>query len=140
MKSYKNRKIQYEKPVLVYRCLNRKGKVYSIKQNGYVVAHTTSLKLLGCDFIVNESGKERVRKEKQKNVHAFIRGHIVRGQVISNRANCNDYLTVKYNPYKNDSFMVTNFDNETPIKVAKYVLIECGIVKVYVPKTSCNNL
>lgn len=76
IKSYKGRKIDYSKPVDVYRCLPRKGRVYSIRQNGKVVGHTEVLNLSNVNFIVNESGKRRAICTKTRNVHAFIRGYI----------------------------------------------------------------
>ena len=36
---YKSREIDYSTPVKIYRNLNKKGKVYSIQQNGLVVGH-----------------------------------------------------------------------------------------------------
>lgn len=73
---YKDRELDFGKEVYVYRCLNRKGHVYSIKQSGYVVAHTTDITLMDVKFIVNASGKKKAIETKQRNVHAFIKGMI----------------------------------------------------------------
>lgn len=100
IQSYKNRKINYHKPVQVYRCLNRRGFVFSIKQGSYVVAHTSEITLNNVSFHVGETGRERCLKEKQRNVHAWVIGTI------------NDSIVecdsdIYYNPYKTDSFILS---------------------------------
>jgi len=57
--SFKGRTLNAEKPIHVYRNLNRSGKVYSIRQQGVVVGHTTAICLRQCTFVVNGSGKDR---------------------------------------------------------------------------------
>jgi len=74
IKSFKGRTIETDKPIDVYRNLNRKGQIYSIRQSGKVVAHTTAICIRQAEFIVNSSGKARAIKTMQRNVHAFIRG------------------------------------------------------------------
>lgn len=54
---YKDRVIDYSKPVRVYRDLH--NKCYSIQQNGKVVAHAEQLELKECRFIVNQAGRRR---------------------------------------------------------------------------------
>ena len=74
--NFKNRDVDTSKVVEFYRCLNRKGFVFSIRQEGRVVGHTNSIILKNCTLIVNKSGKRKCLKEKQRNVHAFVRGFI----------------------------------------------------------------
>ena len=38
--------------------------------------HTANVVLKDCKFIVSEAGQRRVREEKKKNVHAFVKGHV----------------------------------------------------------------
>jgi len=106
--------------------LNRPGQVYSIKQGGLVVAHTESIKLHDCQLVVNQSGNKRVRREKRKNVHAFIIGHIVRGFLESwatnNQKHKNLNQKITYNPYTDTSFML----DEEPINETQYVFIGYG--------------
>src|SRR5690554_667673 len=85
-KPYKNREINLEKEVEVYRCLNRKGKVYSIKQDGLVVAHTDALTMRDVKFIINQSGKKRCIDKKVRNVHAYIKGKIATKGVMGTTA------------------------------------------------------
>ena len=92
---YKNRTVNATKPVLVYRNLHRGG--YSIKQCGLVVGHCEQLTLSKCKLIVSESGRQRVIKNKQKNVHAFVSGYVCSEHVLTNE--------LTYNPYRFSSFV-----------------------------------
>lgn len=74
---YKGRKINLDKPVDVYRCLNRRdGKWYSIRQDGLVVAHARALMLTDAKFKINDNGRKRAILSKRRNVHAYVRGTI----------------------------------------------------------------
>jgi hypothetical protein len=116
---YKNRYINLEKEVDVYRCLNRKGKFYSIKQRGVVVGHTDNIVLSDCKFIVNASGKKKAIETKQRNVHAYIRGRIIHTEQITTSA------TITYNPFDNNGFVSEGL----PIVEAKGVVINHSGVK-----------
>ena len=82
-------------------------KVFSIRQDGIVIAHRSNLFLTHSKFIVRESGQKRVRETGHKNVHAFVRG----------MWDQKDYRTFKdlllwrrvsYNPKRDNFFMVQN--------------------------------
>ena len=75
---YKGRTLDMERPVLVYRRLRSKGVNYSLKQDNRVVAHSDCLMLGDVEFIVSKAGNERVRRTKEKNVHAFAKGKIAK--------------------------------------------------------------
>lgn len=77
MKSYKNRLIDYERPVQIYRCLTRKGKIYSIRQFGKVVAHTEQFILKDVDLVVKPKAKARVIKTGTREVHAWLEGILI---------------------------------------------------------------
>ena len=98
----KRYRIDYSKPVKVYRNLH-KG-CWSIKQNGLVKAHSDDIHLYNCEFLVNEKNRLKVIKEKRKNVHAFVKGHIWTG------ANQNLDRRACYNPYFKDCFYVFEFN------------------------------
>ena len=105
--------IDFSRSVFVYKNLHKD--CWSVKQDGLVKAHTTELDLWDCHFQVNQSGRERVVKEKRKNVHAGIKGYIdCLGQ--------SDFSTidqqVTYNPYKYESFV--NKETEEPVFNASY--------------------
>lgn len=99
--SYKNRKLDFNQPVEVYRCLNRKGKIYSLRQNGLVVGHTSKVVIANPEFIINPSGKLRCIKENKRNVHAYVKGFVQNYKDIR----MSKYLgMLVYNPYKHKSF------------------------------------
>jgi len=86
--------------VQVYKNLHKN--CWSIKQGGKVVAHTDYICLRNCKFIVSEKGRQRVLKEKRKNVHATIRGFIQRASNIEDIGS--GWETVSYNPYLSSGF------------------------------------
>ena len=45
--------------------------------------YSTSLKLSNCQFKVSEAGRQRVLKEKRKNVHAGIVGNILDESILN---------------------------------------------------------
>jgi hypothetical protein len=54
------------------------------------------------EFIVNEAGRQRVIKEKRKNVHAFVVGYLF-GGCLGHEASGG--VPVSYNPTKWARFM-----------------------------------
>ena len=84
-------------------------------------------------FSSRRKGKQRVRDEKRKNVHAYIQGRECynekeqRWEYIGpdcNYVNDPNTVTVTYNPYKNDKFIRT--DTNEPVEKAKVVIFGCG--------------
>lgn len=128
---YKKRKIKMNKPILVYRCLRGKKVKYSIQQDQKVVAHTDCIMLNECEFIVRKTGRDKVLKTKQKNVHAFIKGYISKQGgmgVTAEDGETSQHHTlpakIEYNPYKSDSFLITNLTMKpSPIKGALVVTL-----------------
>lgn len=121
--SFKGRAIDFSKEVLVYKNLH--NGMYSIKQSGLVVAHAERLCLVDVKFVVNRSGRDRVLKEKKKNVHAFIKGR-VSGSCMGTTAIRNDLpMEVTYDPYKYNRFMCTNITKSAfPLKGARAAIID----------------
>lgn len=111
--------LYYDEPVDVYRNVNKKGVTYSIRQGGYVVAHATEIALVNAEFIVKESGKKRVRKTGVKNVHAWVRGEVVRKYEPSESSRLRAKVT--YNPKKNDTFILK--EGKLIVKSAPFVLL-----------------
>jgi hypothetical protein len=106
--------IDHNKPVKVYRNLHKR--CWSIKQNGLVKAHSNEINLFKCEFIVNEKNRQKVIKEKRKNVHAFVKGH------LWNHFNLHLVNLIKqasYNPYKRGSFF--DVEDDLPLHEAKFV-------------------
>jgi hypothetical protein len=70
------------------------------RNNWVVVAHVNHIELKKVKFIVSEAGRQRVLREKRKNVHAFLEGFLC--NVLANGFRPR---RITYNPYKSDSFM-----------------------------------
>lgn len=79
--------------------------------------------LLNVRFKVNESGRQRVLREKQKNVHAFVVA-----DRVEDLATSETLRQVSYNPYKNKSFML----DDEPVFTAGRVILKDG--RCWVPQ------
>ena len=65
-----------------------------------VVGHTSDVVLDNVYFRVNENGRNRVRRERKKYVHAYCYGNL-----RENTLGCNQKMVrVNYNPYRDDHF------------------------------------
>lgn len=95
---------------------------------GLVIAHLAYAKLTNVKFKVSEAGRQRVIKEKRKNVHAFIEG-----DWDENITGMFDQVTLKrvsYNPYQSGNFVSDNL----PIYSAEIVYLTD--VGAFVPLTN----
>ena len=117
--------------VSIYRNLH--NGLISIKSasSGLVLGHAKSVDIARADFIVHEAGRQRVLRNKQKNVHAYVKGFLLnttgfkpyKGRSLGpvydalddTRWQCrNLYLrfaihkatVVSYNPYKAPHFVI----------------------------------
>lgn len=93
------------KRVMVYYNLHKK--TFSITYESRVVLHADYVKLSNVEFRVRKGGKEKVRQEKRKNVHAFVIGTLedyCEYPCDKILVEPNDNV-VTYNPYKNDTFV-----------------------------------
>jgi hypothetical protein len=102
------RNFELKKPMRVYVYFNLHKKVFSVRalegeNKGRVVAHVNRILIDRPVFVVSEAGRQRVLRERQKNVHAGVRG-IWTAWVDGIEAW--DHLTpVTYNPYLYSSFV-----------------------------------
>ena len=65
-----------------------------------VVGHSSDVVLDNVDFRVNINGRNRVRRERKKYVHAYCYGNL-----RENTLGCNQKMVrVNYNPYRDDHF------------------------------------
>lgn len=98
---------------------------------GRVVGHVSAIELEGCSFRVSEAGRQRVIRDHAKNVHATVRGRIVR---VSQDTVPSEFLTemygailsagglpTTYNPYFTPTFI--NRDTKIPVYAAQTVVI-----------------
>ncbi|MDQ0976640.1 hypothetical protein QFZ31_006692 [Neobacillus niacini] len=95
----KGRTIEAGQKVKVYFNLHKM--VFSVQdaKTGLVIGHTPVINLEGCEFKVSEAGRQRVLREKKKNVHAFVTGYYVNDQAGQEEQKAN------YNPYKYKTFV-----------------------------------
>tara|TARA_Y100001951_G_C11068087_1_gene144543 strand:+ start:91 stop:516 length:426 start_codon:yes stop_codon:yes gene_type:complete len=104
----------------VYRNLHKD--CWSVRQKGIVRFHCYKVHLRDCEFVVQPAGRAKVLREKKKNVHAFVRGHLC--DVCDSNPHWEDDLytciwdEVEYNPYKADTF--TTWEN-IPVTGAMFV-------------------
>jgi len=101
------------KRVMVYYNLHKH--TFSVRYNNKIILHSDYVKLENVEFRVRLGGKDRVRSEKQKNVHAFVIGTLMDYcefpcENLPEEPNNN---IVTYNPYKYNSYVMK--DTEEPI-------------------------
>lgn len=63
--------------VEVYRNLNNGRLSIRDAKTKLVVGHADRVKLTDVTFHVSQAGRERVLRERRKNVHAVVRGYMV---------------------------------------------------------------
>lgn len=109
------RKINFDKPVKVYRNLHGgEDKKYSIMQDRLVVGYTNQIMLHDCKCLVNTKGQEKVRSSGRKNVHAYIKGFVAKTGGMGTTAADKRGLPaiISYNPYENKKFVCKNLTNK----------------------------
>ena len=116
--NYKNRVVDINKPVRVYRNLNKK--CWSIKQGGKVVAHAKFLKLKDVVPIVNEKGRLKVLATRRKNVHAFLEGFICLDLQLVNPS----AYSILYNPYLYSTFCIVRDGNIEYVKHIEAAILD----------------
>ena len=136
--------IKKNRPVYVYKNLHKD--CWSIKQHGLVKAHIPqgeSIGLWDCYFHVDRKGREKVLREKRKNVHAFVKGYLQDAENVSRIAS--SYLDprstakeieVTYNPYKYETFVDKR--TESFVYYADEVLLSHNQVTAYISWISHN--
>jgi hypothetical protein len=107
--------------VFVYFNLHKK--VWSIKDlaTGRVVQHASQVLLTDCTFKVSKAGRERVLRERRKNVHAGVVGTLIAADPTDTLQFTAKYIPVTYNPYKYETFV--NKLDSTPISKSDMVLM-----------------
>jgi len=107
------------KNVMVYYNLHKH--TFSVTYKSKVILHADYVKLKDVEFRVRGGGKEKVRSDKRKNVHAFVIGKLIDYCEYP----CKDLpeessdKVITYDPYKYDSFVYKS--DEKPVHSAKEV-------------------
>lgn len=110
------KKIDRSRKVEVYFNLHKK--CWSIRQAGVPVVHADFIEIKDPQFVVQQGGNARVRREKKKNVHAFVRGYLTERVGIFPK----NQKLVTYNPYKHTSFVERG--SGKPICSAQYAVLD----------------
>ena len=115
MTKMKTRKSSGKSKVYVYFNLHKR--CFSVRKNGKVIRHCDSLIIKDATFKVSEAGRQRVLREKRKNVHAFVVGSL---STVDRLNSVEHRLTsIYYNPYGYNSFVRS--EDKSSIYSAKYV-------------------
>lgn len=85
--------------VEIYRNLTKD--CWSIRHRGKVVGHAKSVVIHNPEFVVSAAGRERVLRERRKNVHAVVRGELVS---FDEATTLEPVTSVTYNPYYHEKF------------------------------------
>jgi hypothetical protein len=121
LRPFRGRSIDWDQKVFVYRNVNTGN--WSIRAQGgllggRVIAHADSLALYGAEFVVSESGRQRVLREGRKNVHAGVVGELA---PEFNWIASGDWLDTEiyYNPWQTSTFVVRG--SAVPVVRASHV-------------------
>lgn len=124
-----------------YIYFNLHKKVFSIKYKGKVIAYSNFIHVTAPTFKVLESGRNRVIKEKRKNVHAFVVGAIEKIKKMST----NEFITqitdqidqwqkVTYNPYQSNHFYLSESHEKIVGADEAYLYVENNKAYIRVKK------
>lgn len=83
----------------IYRNLHQ-GEKFSIRERGRVIDRLTDFTAEGITFTVSKSGRDRVLRERRKNVHAFVVCQSWSKGIVNLLG-----PVLMYNPYLADTFM-----------------------------------
>lgn len=105
--SFKGRSIDFTQQVEIYKNLH--NGLFSVRQNGLVVAHVESFSLARVYCKVSEAGRQKVIRECKKNVHAFLCGKLLEVNCVGTDNGMFEILVhnnkLTYNPYKLGNFV-----------------------------------
>lgn len=112
-----------ESTVEVYRNLHRKCWSVRGRRSGRVQAHENAVVLLDAEFRVSEAGRQRVLRERKKNVHATVRGELLADGHHRYQAAAETGMLrrARYNPYEGGTF--TDAETGEPVTRAAVVVL-----------------
>ena len=119
----KNRRANFIPKGRVQVYYNLHKKCLSVRHKGKVIEHAQEVTLIDARFHVQQAGRERVLKEKRKNVHAYVSGKLKETfwftQAPKYIWTAKQHVT--YNPYKYKNFV--NKKTLKPVASAEVVHI-----------------
>lgn len=102
-------------------------KCWSIRHKGRVVGHADYLSVLPIKFHVNESGSNKVKETKQKNVHAYVRGYLTSVNEKRRRSG----VEISYDPFTSEFFFETESGEEVFADEFKELFFDVDTRKFY---------
>ena len=102
---------------------NLHKKCWSVRHKGKVIDHAKSVYLQDVQWVVQPGGRDRVRRQGRKNVHAFARGTLLDANTYFDCHLEHSTLDVgvRYNPYLNDCFVTKTLGE--PVPKSKYAAL-----------------
>lgn len=99
---YKGRTAEHGQTVEVYRNLHNGKWSIRDKKSKLIVGHADIITVHDATFKVSKAGREKVLREKKKNVHAIVEGTLI----AEGKDEAYGFTRpVRYNPYKYETFM-----------------------------------
>lgn len=86
------------------------------------MCHAENVVLKDCTFVVNKKGQQRVREEKRKNVHAYVKGFVVDTRETLSLLDFG-WHECYYNPYTTDEW--TETETAKHLESSEYVDLYC---------------
>jgi|CXWL01.1.fsa_nt_gi hypothetical protein len=114
-------------PVDVYFNLHKRVWSVRSRKTNKIILHTPQAAVKDVKFVVRESGRKRVLKEKRKNVHAFVRG-ILADFHNNTDGSVTHFTRVHYNPFRAGYFFteITNpVHNASLVVMGKFEDADC---------------
>lgn len=106
---------------------NSHKELVSVRKRGKVISHADGVLLKNPEFIVQEGGRQRVLREKKKNVHAYVRGELIAEipedtlKGLIEMADDAGYKAVRYCPYDRKTFYEK--DSDSAVYSGSYAMI-----------------
>lgn len=128
------KKVSKESEFDVYYNLHKHTFSLKSRYTGRVTGYSNEVLMEDVKFKVSEAGRQRVLREKRKNVHAFVRGQLVcsfspidngiKKATSALDANAVELYGVEitYNPYKYSTFVIKS--TEQPVYSARRVYLK----------------
>ena len=93
------------------------------RSTGLVASHPLEALILDASFVVQPAGNRKVRKDKKKHVHAYVRGRSFSEHLPNTLEDNGDgWQRITYNPYKHTTFVLA--EGEIPVSTAKTVVLK----------------
>lgn len=112
-------KEHHGKKVFIY--YNLHNNLWSVRHNGKVLGHTKNISIDNPVFKVSEAGRQRVLRDKAKNVHAGVQGIV---NSMPQDPSPEGKVRVSYNPYKAPTFVDSATANPVYSAKAAHLSIE----------------